>query len=79
MRCKTMRESGSDGLGQFSLLQNVVAHGKTVSSSRAGDLHIPTSRGQCQEAMETAAMIEFGDGMLPSEWSGFGHGGRDVK
>jgi hypothetical protein len=65
--------------GDLLLPINVVAHGKTVNLGRAGDLHIPRSRGQCQEAMGTAAMTGFGDRIVPSEWSGFGHDCRDVN
>ena len=65
--------------GDFLLSTNVVAHQMTVSLGHASDLHIPRSRGQCcQEAMATAAMTRFGDGILPSEWSGSGSGCRDV-
>jgi len=46
---------------------NIVAHGKTISSGRVGDLQIPKRRGQCQEVMATAAMIGFVDGIRPSE------------
>ena len=48
---------------------------------RAGDLHIPRDRGQCQEAMATAAMTGFGDRIVPSGWAGFSpsHDCRDVK
>ena len=65
--------------GDFLLSTNVVAHKKKASLGHASDLHIPRCRGQCcREAMATAAMTRFGDGILPSEWSRSGSGCRDV-
>jgi len=49
----------SSGQGDVLLSTDVVTHGKPVSLGRAGDLHIPRSRGQCQEGMATAVMIGF--------------------
>ena len=70
----------SSGKGDFLLSTNVQAHKKMVSLSHASDLHIPRSRGQyCQEAMATAAMTGFGDGILPSESSHSDSGCRDVN